>query len=336
MKVSVKFMTPTAHCSCGVGFGLLARLHAVVDPDRRAALQLDLAAGDDFDTLVESLEDRDLITTGRPGRYEGLPHHQRVGRQLRSFVRLGLLVGSLRRRLLLCRLGILGGLRGACALSASAFCLDDEYGLAVRVIDDRGLWQRQITLLRAYVDADVGEHARRQARPGFGTLASSGTFARVAVDLRADCTERAFERLWKCIERQRDFLAGLELGKRLLRQMEIHVDRVELLHGHNLRARAQISTGIDGDNAGPAGEGCAQLLLRHIDLLLCHRRLLGLQVGGRLVVIGFADHLHRQLFLGATIRDLGQRGGGFELTQLGDVFAVAQLQQHLAFLHLLA
>jgi hypothetical protein len=71
-----------------------------------------------------------------------------------------------------------------------------------------------------------------------------------------------------------------------------------------------------------------------IDLLLCYRRLLGLQVGGGLVVVGFADHLHRKLLLGTSERDLGQRGGCFELTQLGDVFAVAQLQQHLAFLHL--
>ncbi len=50
----------------------------------------------------------------------------------------------------------------------------------------------------------------------------------------------------------------------------------------------------------------------------------------------FTDHLHRELLLGASERDLGKRGGCFELMQQRDVFAVAQLQQHLASLHLLA
>ena len=118
--------------------------------------------------------------------------------------------------------------------------------------------------------------------------------------------------------------------------MEVHIDRIELLQGHDHRARAQISTGIDRDDTGPAGERCAQLLLRHIDLLLRHRRLLGLEIRGGLVVIGLADHLHRELLLRASEGELGERGGRLELMQQGDVFAVTQLQQHLTLLHLLA
>src|SRR5207237_1032182 len=45
----------------------VGRLYAVVDPDRHTALELDLAAADDLHTLVESLEDRDLIATSGPG-----------------------------------------------------------------------------------------------------------------------------------------------------------------------------------------------------------------------------------------------------------------------------
>src|SRR5437016_6141516 len=66
----------------------VGRLHAVVDADRRTALELDLSAGDDLDALVEALEDRDLIPARGPGGDEGLLDHERVRRQLRPLAGL--------------------------------------------------------------------------------------------------------------------------------------------------------------------------------------------------------------------------------------------------------
>src|SRR5205823_10930517 len=70
--------------------------------------------------------------------------------------------------------------------------------------------------------------------------------------------------------------------------LEIHIDRIELLQRHDRGAGAQISPGIDGDDAGTPRERSAQLLLGNIDLLLRHRGLLGLEIRGALVVIGLA------------------------------------------------
>src|SRR5205823_8854086 len=67
------------------------------------SLQLDLSAGDDFDPLLEALEDRDLVPAPRPARHEGLLHDQRVGRQLRP------LAGLLRLRSEERRVGNEGG-----------------------------------------------------------------------------------------------------------------------------------------------------------------------------------------------------------------------------------
>src|SRR5207244_6981511 len=43
----------------------VGRLHAVVDADRRTALELDLSAGDDLDALVEALERSEERRVGR-------------------------------------------------------------------------------------------------------------------------------------------------------------------------------------------------------------------------------------------------------------------------------
>ena len=144
------------------------------------------------------------------------------------------------------------------------------------------------------------------------------------------------KRLAERVERQRDFLADVQLAEILLRQMEVDEHRIELLQRHDHRAGIEIRARIDRDDAGAAGERRAQLFLRDVDLLLLHRGLLGLEIGGGGVVVGLADRLHGQLLFRAAEGHLGQRGGGFELVQLGDVFAVAQLQQHLAFLDLVA
>src|SRR5207249_507916 len=129
----------------------VGRLYAVVDPDRYTALELDLAAADDLHTLVESLQDRDLIATSGTGGHEGLLHHQRVRRQLRP------LAGLRRGLLLFGRVVGRGGRRQPAVGLALRY--DHEHRLAVRVVDHCGLRQRQVALLRADVDADIGEHA---------------------------------------------------------------------------------------------------------------------------------------------------------------------------------
>ena len=159
----------------------------------------------------------------------------------------------------------------------------------------------------------------------------------IVVDLRTDRAKRALERLArKRVQPQLNSLTDLEFRKILLRQVEINKHRIDLLHSHDHRAGIQVRTGIDRDDAGTAGKRRTQQLLGDVHLLLLHRRLLGFEIRRCLVKVGLTDCLHRQLFLHTTEGHLGKHGSGFELMQLGDILSVAQLQQHLAFLDLLA
>ena len=63
MKRSVNFMA-LAHCSCGVGLGLFGGCTVLSIDDRRAVLELHLAAGHDHGAGLDPLEDRDLIARG--------------------------------------------------------------------------------------------------------------------------------------------------------------------------------------------------------------------------------------------------------------------------------
>ena len=58
--------------------------------------------------------------------------------------------------------------------------------------------------------------------------------------------------------------------------------------------------------------------------------------GGRLIEVGLRDHLDRDLALGALEGDLRERRSRLQLMQQRDVIAVAQLQQQLALLHVIA
>src|ERR1700747_2586879 len=65
-KMSVKFIASSARCSAAAsvllrrGVRVVGRLHAVVDADRRAALELDLAAGHHLGALADAAQDRHL------------------------------------------------------------------------------------------------------------------------------------------------------------------------------------------------------------------------------------------------------------------------------------
>src|SRR3954471_8226125 len=74
---------------------VVGRLDLVVDGDRRAVLELDLAAGDDFIALLDAAEDGDLVPARRAGVDENLLYDRRTGRGRRR--PLGLLVGFLGR-----------------------------------------------------------------------------------------------------------------------------------------------------------------------------------------------------------------------------------------------
>src|SRR5258707_9005495 len=112
MKRSVKFMARTSLFLRRWGL-IVQRLHAVVDAQRRAVLQFELPAGDHHRPLGHTLQDRDLISSRRPG---GDEHLLRL--ELRIAFRI-FLVGR------------------------------DEHGCAVGVVGDRRLGKSQIGLLLA-------------------------------------------------------------------------------------------------------------------------------------------------------------------------------------------
>src|SRR6185369_15343105 len=125
------------------------RLHFVVDRDRRTALELDLAARDDFRAFTQAGEDGHLVAARGTGRHERLLHDERVGRQLRTTACTSLVLARVLRRI-----AVLRGL-GGLGLVGLAFLLHHEYRLAIRVVDDGGLRQSQVTLFAADIDIDV-------------------------------------------------------------------------------------------------------------------------------------------------------------------------------------
>src|SRR3954466_3723760 len=66
MKRSVNFMACASMFLRG-GIGRVGRQHRVVDHDRGAVLELDLAAGDDLLAFLQALEDRHLVASRLAG-----------------------------------------------------------------------------------------------------------------------------------------------------------------------------------------------------------------------------------------------------------------------------
>ena len=157
MKRSVKFIVGP-HCSCGVGLGVVQRLNAVVDAERRAVLELELPAGHDVSPSVTPLRIATWSPRVGPGGDEDL-------------------------------------LRWSSAWPfASFFVHRDEHGGAVGVVGDRRLRQRQVALLLAGIDRDAARTCRAAtAASALATVASiwtlrvvASTFGLIAVDLAAE------------------------------------------------------------------------------------------------------------------------------------------------------
>src|SRR5262252_10116561 len=181
---------------------VLGRFHAVVDAHRRTILQLDLATADHFGARIEPAEDCDLIAPGGTGGHEGLLDHQRIG----GYWRWSL--AGLLRRVLVRRIGVLGG--GGLFRVELALGPHDVDRFAIRVVDDCGLRQRQITLLRADIDCDVDEHTRAQDAIGIRHARFDQDIARVGVDFRIHGIDRAAKALArKCIQREFGIAADL-------------------------------------------------------------------------------------------------------------------------------
>ena len=153
----------------------------------------------------------------------------------------------------------------------------------------------------------------RVAASTFGLMAlmiSGESLVRVGVDL------------------QRDFLLQPDLIERLLRQEEIHIDRVERLQGHDLGAGADILADVHGAHAEMACERRPQGFLVHHRLLLGDLRQRILEVGGIRIDGGLAHGLDFVLLLVALVIDLAERRRRLQRFEPADVVLRAQGDQH--------
>src|SRR6185437_10452765 len=217
--------------------GIAGRPYAVVNLDRRAVLQLQLPAGHHLGALRQTLDDRHLIAARATGDHEGLLHHQRIRRKL-------LLVLA---RTVVNRLATLRA-RPCLRLVVIGFLQHRVNRFAVRVVDHRGLRQRQIALGGAGIHGNFREHAGRQltvmVRNGGLDLHVAG----VVVHFRIDRTDLAGERvIAERVQRQIDLLSDMYATELTLRHEEVHIQRIQLLHRHDRGTGVEIRTGIDGD-----------------------------------------------------------------------------------------
>src|SRR5580704_12509486 len=161
MNTSVKFMPEgPALPVVRLWIDVVRRLHRVVHHDRRLVAQLELTGGDDDVAFLDASEQRDLIAPSLAGGDEGL-----------SGDRLRLAVGVL------------------------ALVVDDIDEIAIGIVDDRRLRQRDQALGRAGVDVDRGKHPRQQPMVGVFQGSADLDVARGGVDQRVDRGDLAVELL---------------------------------------------------------------------------------------------------------------------------------------------
>src|SRR5512135_1492365 len=139
---------------------VVRRLHGVVDHDRRAIAQLELAGRHDGFARLHAFDDRDLVAARGAGRDEAL-----LGDELRL------------------------------AVGALALVLDDEHRRTVRVVGDGGVRQRHVLPRLALGDVHGGEDPGQEAALGVGDPGAHLEVPGRGVDLRLDRGHRRGERL---------------------------------------------------------------------------------------------------------------------------------------------
>jgi hypothetical protein len=193
---------------------------------------------------------------------------------------------------------------------------DGEYRVAIGVVGDRRLRQGHQADGRADRDADVGEHARPQQQCVIGDGRAQLQGAGGRIDRGTDCRNFAPEHLArKRIDSYRNRLSDAYLRQRLLRHIEIHEQRVELLQGDDLRAGSEVLTDVHLTNAKPASERGFDDFLRHQRLLRLHLRLRRRQIGVVRIHLALRDGVGLELLDVALIGDAVECGGGLQLRQ---------------------
>src|SRR5271155_3801500 len=227
MKMSVKFIAGLSLFLRG-RIGIVQWLNRIVDDQRCAVLELDAPARHDFGSRLDAGEDRHLVAAGRSGGDEYLLRDQR---RFRLFVLL-----------LVFALG----------------SLYDENGVAIGVVGYCRLRQGQVTLFPAGFEFHGREHAGKQQALGVGHRRFNLDVARAGIDLGVDRIDFADERRAGIgIGRDRDLLSHGDLRQLLLRKVEVHIDRVDGLQGHQLVARVQVLARINRADTELAGERSA-------------------------------------------------------------------------------
>jgi len=275
-------------------------LNRVVDYHGNPRAQLDLAGGDHRVALLDSREDRDLVAARAPRRDELLL------REERCFPVLALLF------------------------------FDDEHGVAIGIVGDSGLRQRDKALQSARGDGDGREHAGQQ---GALRVADGGPYldvARCRVHLRIDRADLAGELLpGEGVGLEHDPLLRHDFPERLLRRVEIHIHRVERLQRHELHSGGNVLPDVDSAYPQAPREGRAHKLSVHEGLLLSQLCLGALEVRGVRIYHSPAHRLDLQLFPVALVigfRELDRRR---ERLQSRQVRFVVELHQRRALLNFL-
>src|SRR6266446_1468515 len=196
MKRSVKFIYADS-LFLRLRIGTVRWLHLVVDDQRRAALELDLAAGHHLGAGLDAFQDSYLIAARRAGGDEYLLREQA---RVALFVLVFLLVGRLHH----------------------------EYRVAVGIEGDCGLGKRDIAALLARVHPHIGEHPGKQLSLGIGDRGLDLHVAGVGIDLGVDRIDLPGEaNALVGVRRQCHRLADRDLRQLLLRQIEVHVNGID-------------------------------------------------------------------------------------------------------------
>src|SRR5882762_3611864 len=227
MKMSVNFLI-FAPRSLVLGFGgwVVRRLDRVVDDHGYPRAQLDLPGGDHRIAFLDAREDRDLIAARAPRGDELLLREKRT---------LPILV---------------------------LLFLHHEHGVAVGVVGDRRLRQRDMALRFPRGDGDGREHAGQEHALGVADGGAHLDVSRRGVHLRVDRADLARELLpGEGVGLKHHLLLQRDFPERLLRRVEIHVYRIECLQRDELGPGGHVLPEVDRPDPDAPGKGRTHELL---------------------------------------------------------------------------